>query len=77
MTCKQLYGPCDAMIQGATADEMIANSQKHAMEMVANGDALHVTAINAMRKQYELMTPEEKQMWMEKFQQAFALCPDD
>ena len=51
MTCKQLYGPCDEPIHGATADEMMQNSQAHAMEMVAKGDKLHINAMEAMKSQ--------------------------
>lgn len=77
MTCKQLYGPCDALIHGATAEEMVANSQKHAMEMVASGDALHIEAMNAMREQHMNMTPEAQQQWMKKFQADFDAAPED
>lgn len=52
MTCKQLYGPCDALIHGETADEMMENSQKHAMDMVAHGDKVHIDAMEIMRKQH-------------------------
>lgn len=77
MTCKQLYGPCDALIQGATVDEMMANSQKHAIEMVASGDALHIEAMNAMREQHMNMTEEAKEQWMQKFQADFDATPED
>ena len=77
MTCKQLYGPCDALIHGETAEEMIANSQKHAMEMVASGDALHIEAMNAMREQHINMTPEAMERWMKKFQADFDATPVD
>ncbi|MBI4065087.1 DUF1059 domain-containing protein [Candidatus Gottesmanbacteria bacterium] len=77
MTCKQLYGPCDALIHGATAEEMMENSQKHAMEMVAKGDNVHIDALEAMKKQYMNMTPEAQKQWMEKFQKDFAAWPDD
>lgn len=77
MTCKQLYGPCDALIHGTTAEEMMENSQKHAMEMVAKGDTLHTEAMNAMRKQHMDMTPEAQKQWMQKFQSDFAAWPED
>lgn len=77
MTCKQLYGPCDARIRGATAEEMMENSQKHAMEMVAKGDVLHIEAMNVMRKQHMDMDPEAVKQWMEKFQNEFAVQPED
>ena len=77
MTCKQLYGPCDALIHGATAGEMITSSQKHAMEMVAKGDTLHIEAMNAMKKQHMNMDPEAMKQWMTKFQNDFAAQAED
>ncbi|MDP1722073.1 MAG: DUF1059 domain-containing protein [Candidatus Gottesmanbacteria bacterium] len=77
MTCKQLYGPCDVLIHGATAEEMIANSQAHTMDMIAKGDTLHIDAMNAMKKQHMDMTPDAMKQWMEKFQNDFAACPND
>lgn len=77
MTCKQLYGPCDALIHGATAEEIMNNSQKHAMEMIAQGDKLHIDAMEAMKKQHITMTPEAQKEWMEKFQNDFATWPED
>ena len=77
MTCKQLYGPCEATIQGETADEMMQNSQKHGMEMVAKGDALHIHAMEAMKAQHVKITPEAQKEWMEKFFKDFAAQPED
>lgn len=77
MTCKQLYGPCDALIYGATAKDLIANSQKHAMDLVASGDALHIEAMNAMHEQHMNMTEEAKEQWMSKFQADFDATPED
>lgn len=77
MTCKQLYGPCDALIHGATAEEMMENSQKHAMAMVAQGDKLHIDAMEAMKKQHMNMTPEAVKQFMEKFKSDFAALPED
>jgi len=77
MTCKQLYGPCDEFIHGETAEEMIENSQKHAMEMVAKGDKVHIEAMEAMKKQHANMEPEAVKQWMEKFQNEFDAQPED
>ena len=77
MTCKQLYGPCDALIHGETAEEMMENSKKHAMEMVAKGDMLHIEAMNAMKKQHMNMDSESVKQFMEKFQKDFAAQPED
>lgn len=77
MTCKQLYGPCEVLIHGETAEEMIENSQKHAMEMVAKGDKVHIEAMEAMRNQHANMEPEAVKQWMEKFQKEFDVQPED
>jgi len=77
MSCKQLYGPCDERIHGGSADEMMQNSQKHAMEMVAKGDKVHIDAMAAMKEQHMEMTPEAQKQWMEKFQSDFAVWPED
>ncbi|OGG30986.1 hypothetical protein A3I51_03920 [Candidatus Gottesmanbacteria bacterium RIFCSPLOWO2_02_FULL_38_8] len=77
MTCKQLFGPCDALIHGATSEEMMENSKKHAMEMVATGDKVHIDAMEAMKKQHMDMNPEADKLWMEKFQNDFAAVPED
>ena len=77
MTCKQLHGPCDELIHGETADEMMKNSQKHGMEMVAKGDKLHIDAMEAMKNQHTNMKPEAIKEWMEKFQNDFAIQQED
>jgi len=77
MTCKQLYGPCDALIHGVTAEEMMENSKKHAMEMVAKGDKVHIDAMEAMKNQHMDMNPEAVKQWMEKFQNEFTAQPKD
>ncbi|EKE05222.1 MAG: hypothetical protein ACD_19C00394G0004 [uncultured bacterium] len=77
MTCKQLYGPCDALIHGATAEEMMENSKKHAMEMVAKGDKVHIDAMEVMKNQHMNMNPEAVKQWMEKFHADFATQPKD
>ena len=58
MTCKQLYGPCDTLIHGQTAEEMMENSKKHAMEMAAIGDEVHINAIKAMGESHKQMDEE-------------------
>ena len=77
MTCKQLYGPCDALIRGQTPEEMMENSKKHAMDMVAKGDEAHINAMKAMGESHKQMDEEAVKQWMEKFRQDFAAVPDD
>ena len=77
MTCKQLYGPCDALIHGETAEEMMGNSKKHAMEMAAKGDEVHINAIKAMGEMHKNMDEAAVKQWMEKFQNDFDAIPED
>lgn len=66
MTCKQLHGPCDALIHGETAKEMMAS-----------GDVLHIETMNAMKKQRIDMDPQAVKQFMNKFQNNFAAQPED
>lgn len=75
MTCKQLHGPCDALIHGESAEEMMENSQKHGMEMVAKGDEEHIKVMEAMKQHMD--DPEAVRQFMEKFQNDFAAQPED
>lgn len=75
MACKQLYGPCDVLIHGESAEEMVENIKKHGMEMAAKGDEGHIKVIEAM-KPY-MNDPELVKQFMEKFQNDFAAIPDD
>ena len=77
MTCKQLYGPCDAFIHGETAEEMMENSKKHAMEMVAKGDEVHINAMKAMGESHKQMDEEAVKQWMVKFRNDFDAHPKD
>ena len=77
MTCKQLYGPCDALIHGETAEEMMENSKKHAMEMVAKGDEVHINAVKAMGEMHKNMDETAVKQWMEKFQIDFNAVQED
>ena len=77
MTCKQLYGPCDALIHGETAKDLMENSKKHAMEMADKGDEMHISAIKAMGESHKNMDEEAVKKWMEKFQNDFDRHPED
>ena len=77
MTCKQLYGPCDALIHGETAEAMMENSKKHAMDMAAKGDKVHIDAMKAMGEMHRNMDEEAVKQWMEKFRNDFAAQPED
>ena len=77
MTCKQLYGPCDTPIHGETANAMMENSKKHAMEMADKGDEVHINAIKAMGESHKQMAEESVKQWVEKFQNDFDAHPED
>ena len=77
MTCKQLYGPCDTLIHGETAEEMMENSKKHAMEMAAKGDQIHIDAIKTMGQSHQNMDEAAAKQWMDKFQNDFDTVPED
>ena len=77
MTCKQLFGPCDAAIHGKTAEEMMENSKKHALDMAALGDQVHINAIKAMGNMHQNMDAAAVKQWMEKFQNEFDAVPED
>ena len=76
MTCKQMGGPCDAEIHGATAEEMMANGGKHVEEMAAKDDDQgHKETAQQME---ESMQDEEKnKAWTEKFNKDFEETPED
>ena len=77
MTCKQLYGPCDTLIHGETAEEIMENSKKHSMEMVSQGDEMHINAMKAMGEMHQSMDETAVKQWMEKFQKDFIAVPED
>jgi hypothetical protein len=49
MTCSELGGPCDARLEGATADAVIKAQDRHLEERVSGGDATHEPAWTAMK----------------------------
>ena len=77
MTCKQLYGPCDTLIHGETAEEIMENSKKHAMEMVAKKDEAHINAMRSMGEMHQNMDEAAVKQWMEKFQNDFDAVQED
>ncbi len=75
MTCKQLHGPCDELIHGETAEEMMQNSQKHGMDMAAKGDQNHIRVMEEMKSHMD--DPEAVKQFMDKFNSDFAALPQD
>ena len=75
MTCKQLGGACDQTFSANTFDEMAMMVSKHAREMVQQGDAAHIEAMNDMRS--KMTSPEAINAWMDQKRNAFNSLPND
>ena len=75
MTCKELGGPCDHALEGATADEVITAQDQHLREMVRSGDAAHEPALTAMKGRWK--RPVSGLKWYRATKAAFAALPDD
>jgi len=75
MTCKQLGWACNQTFSANTFDEIAMMVSKHAREMVQQGDAAHIEAMNDMRN---IMTsPEAINTWMDEKRTAFNSLPND
>ena len=75
MNCKQLGGACDQSFSAETFDEIAMMVSKHAREMVQQGDASHLEAMNEMRK--NMVSPDAMQAWMAEKKQMFDSLPED
>ena len=74
MTCKQLGGPCDFVLQGATADEVIKAQDRHLKEVVAAGDATHESALKDMKGRWK--RPVSGMGWYRQVKRDYAGLPD-
>ena len=74
MTCKQLGGPCDVRLEGATADEVIKAQDQHLKDAVAAGDAAHEPALKDMRGRWK--RPISGMGWYKKVKREYAALPD-
>lgn len=73
MTCREMGGSCDAVIEGDTAEEMAVNGGKHLTEM-SEKDEGH-------KKDKEVMdasqnNPEHIAKWLEEFKVKFDTLPE-
>lgn len=75
MTCRQLGGPCDLPLHGATADEVIKLQDGHLKEVVAGGDEAHENALKAMKGRWR--NPISGMGWYRKTKREFAALPED
>jgi hypothetical protein len=74
MTCKELGGPCDAAMSGATADDVIKAQDKHLKETVAAGDSSHEPALKDMKGRWK--HPVSGMGWYRATKRAFAERPE-
>ena len=75
MTCKELGGACDHTFSANTFDEIAMMVSKHAREMVQQGDAAHIEAMNEMRR--NMTSPDAMNEWMDDKRKAFNALAND
>jgi hypothetical protein len=74
MTCKELGGACDQPFSADSFDQIAMMVSKHAREMVQQGDAAHIEAMNEMRK--NMMSTPAMNAWMDDKRKAFDSLPE-
>ena len=75
MTCKQLGGPCDLALTGATADEVIKAQDAHLKAAVGQGDESHRAAADSMKGRWK--HPIAGMGWYKKVKSDYAALPED
>ena len=70
MTCKQLGGPCDEVLEGTTADEVIKAQDRHLKAAVAAGDSTHESALSEMKGRWK--RPISGMGWYRKVKRDYA-----
>jgi hypothetical protein len=75
MTCKQLGGPCDALLTGDTADAIIKAQDGHLKAAVAAGDDTHSEALKAMKGRWK--NPIAGMGWYRQTKRDFAAVVPD
>lgn len=75
MTCRQLGGPCDLPLNGATGDEVIKAQDRHLNEIVASGDAEHADALREMKGRWK--NPIAGMGWYRKVKREFKALPEN
>ena len=74
MTCAQLGGPCDLVLEGATADEVIKAQDRHLRDAVAGGDTSHEPALKDMKARWR--RPISGMAWYKQVKRDYAALPD-
>lgn len=73
ITCKQMGGPCDAIFEGTTGDEIAAQAEAHITEL-AKTDAAHAKAYDDMAS--IAADPVRHQEWKERFAALWESAPE-
>ncbi len=73
MTCRQLGGPCDLALSGASADDVINAQDRHLRTAVRSGDVLHAPAHEQMQGRWR--HPVRAMGWYRETKRAFAALP--
>lgn len=74
MTCRQLGGPCDLPLHGASADDVIKLQDQHLKDMVAGGDHTHDDALADMKGRWK--RPVSGMKWYKATKREFAALPE-
>ncbi len=74
MTCKELGGPCELVLHGDNANEVIKAQDQHLKDMVAGGDATHQRALTEMKGRWK--NPIAGMGWYRKAKRDFAALPE-
>ena len=74
MTCKQLGGPCDLVLRGETANDVIKAQDHHLKDAVAAGDETHARALSEMKGRWK--NPVAGMGWYRKAKRDFAALPE-
>ena len=74
MTCKQLGGPCDLVLEGESADEVIKAQDRHLKEAVSAGDATHESALKDMKGRWK--RPISGMGWYKQVKRDYAALPE-
>lgn len=74
MTCQQLGGPCDHVLRGETADDVIKAQDRHLKDLVAAGDEAHRPAREDMKGRWK--RPIAGMGWYRDVKRRFAELPE-
>jgi predicted small metal-binding protein len=74
MTCKQLGGPCEFVLEGTTADEVIKAQDRHLKDAVAAGDDTHESALKGMKGRWK--HPISGMGWYKQVKRDYAALPE-